>query len=329
MNEERDLFRAIWIQRALLCCAVLLTSGHRFQNDFVFDDVAMFVDGDVIHDLANLPRAWTKRTMFVSAADDGTVDSVDTYRPLTVTTFFVDATWSGRDPLGYHLTGLLLHLIATFSVAGVARRSFANGAAATFGALVFAVHPWLVEAHVWINGRSDSLALALALAAAFLLIGKARARYPLAAVAFLAALLAKETALLLLPAIALLPCGGVAPAPRELVRRAGALGVAAVLYLAVRVVVLEGARVGSGDTLWAALRVLPVLCVDALRQTLVPTGVALRSLRDDYAVEPWQLVASWSLLVAIAGGVWLLRKRPVVIAASVWFFAPLLPSRWR
>ncbi|MCA9617207.1 MAG: hypothetical protein KC586_30810, partial [Myxococcales bacterium] len=137
---------------ALFALAALPSLG-RFGNGFVFDDQAMIVEGEVIHDLSNLPRAWTSRTMFVSARDDGTTDSVDTYRPLSVTTFFVDAAWSGRSPFGYHLTNLLLHVACTWLLFFVSLRLWPDEerSAAFVAAAFFATHPWLVEAHVWIN----------------------------------------------------------------------------------------------------------------------------------------------------------------------------------
>ncbi|MCB9615398.1 MAG: tetratricopeptide repeat protein [Sandaracinus sp.] len=304
---------------------MLLTSGHRFANDFVFDDLAMFVEGDVIHDLGNLPGAWTHRTMFVSAADDGSVDAVDTYRPLTVTTFFVNAAWSGRRPFGYHLTGLLLHLFATLLVVRVAHRSFAGPDAATFAGLVFGVHPWLVEAHVWINGRSDSLALVCTLLAALAWLSEARGRHAFAAVGVLAALLSKETAMLLAPALVILPRGGSYPTRDEKLRRGAILAVCIALYLGIRVSVLSGARVGDAATLGAATKLVPVLVLDALTQALFPRDVALRSLRDEYMLATWQVASAWVAAAGLSVGLWWARRRPLLVASAFWFVGPLVP----
>lgn len=81
---------------AALALATLLSSGHRFANGFVFDDVHVIADGSVIHDIANLGQVWTHHTMFASSADPGRVQAVDTYRPVPITLFMFDAAIGGR-----------------------------------------------------------------------------------------------------------------------------------------------------------------------------------------------------------------------------------------
>jgi protein O-mannosyl-transferase len=318
----------------VIAVAVVASTGHRFGNEFVFDDVAMIVEGDVIHDLSNLPGAWTSRTMFVSAADDGTVDSVDTYRPLTVTTFFVDAAWSGRDPFGYHLTNLLLHLACAWSFFLVTRRLLVGVSepVCAFAALVFALHPWLVEAHVWINGRSDPLSLLLVLASAWSILGvrEARIRTHYGAwfwvfFGFFGALLAKETSVTLLPALCLLPVGSTWPSRTTLARRSGVLVAAGVLYFAIRLHVLDGARVGSGSALVASLRALPVLWADSFVQALAPHELCLRSMRDEYSLGFASVLGAVGVCLLVGAFAWWMRKRPVVIVALGWFAGPLVP----
>lgn len=317
-----------------IAVAVLTSTGHRFANEFVFDDVAMIVEGDVIHDLSNLPSAWTSRTMFVSGADDGTVDAIDTYRPLTVTTFFVDAAWSGRDPFGYHLTNLLLHLACAWSLFLVTRRLLvdASETACAFAALVFAVHPWLVEAHVWINGRSDPLSLLLVLSSAWSILNVQDARFWTRYGAwcsvffgFFGALLAKETSVTLLPALCLLPVGSTWPSRVTLVRRSGVLLVAVAVYFAIRLSVLDGAHVGSETSLFGALRALPVLWADAFVQTLVPHELCLRSMRDEYSLDFASVLGAASVCLFVGTFAWWMRKRPAVVVAVGWFAGPLVP----
>ena len=90
------------------------------------------------------------------------------YQPLSWLTFAIDYLWWGINPLGYHLTNLLLHVanavLFYFLVSRVltladvdSRKSqivwFASGVAA----LLFAIHPLRVESVAWITERRDVL----------------------------------------------------------------------------------------------------------------------------------------------------------------------------
>lgn len=71
---------------------VALVTLPKVRNDFVWDDLALIVESDFIHDVRNLPQVFAVDTMF--AADRGKFQAVaqlDTYRPITIATFFVDA----------------------------------------------------------------------------------------------------------------------------------------------------------------------------------------------------------------------------------------------
>lgn len=322
-----------WTARLALVLLVVCTTTHRFANQLVFDDEDLIDQGSVIHDPGRLPDVWTHHTMVASAADPG-LQSVDTYRPVTLTLFFLDAAISGRSPVGYHFTNLLLHIACALLVLAVGERwlGAAHRTAAFYGAAAFAAHPWGVEAHVWINGRSDPLALLFGLAAMLLLLRDPRTTRTsvLAGVAFLLGLLSKETLLLTAPAIALMPgpSGSTAPISARLRHRLPPLVIASVLYLALRTVVLSGLRAHRDEAMLAeaALR-LPVLLLDSLRQTVVPSVPYLRSLRDELAwVEPWHAGLALLGLVAILAAAWTARRRqPLLAWSALWFLPPLVP----
>ena len=318
------------VAAAVLVTVTVLATGHRFANDFVFDDVHVIEDGSVIHDPANLGALWTHHTMFASSADPGVVQPVDTYRPIPLTLFVIDAAVGGHATWPYHLTNLLLHLACVLGVHWLAWLWLEDRRAALYGALVFAVHPWAVEAHVWINGRSDPACLALGLLAfGALLVAERRGSLPLRAGAFVALLLglfAKETLLLVFPAILLAPPAKGASAERK--ERLAVLAAAAAVYLAARVAVLGGMQTHrDAAMLGDAARNLPWLLVDALRQTVAPSRPYLRSLRDEYAsLELWQIGLAAALSLALAVFAYRARKRaPLAAWAGLWFAGPLLP----
>lgn len=85
-------------------------------------------------------------------------------RPFAALSFMSDGRMFGGDALGYRLTNLFLHLLATLLVVRLAWL-YANGrvAAAAVAGLIFALHPTHAEAVSWITGRVDLIATVAAL----------------------------------------------------------------------------------------------------------------------------------------------------------------------
>ena len=147
--------------------------------------------------------------------------------------------------LGYHLVNVLLHAGVCLLVWHFARRLSADARVATLAAALFAVHPVHVEAVANIVGRAELLAALLLLSGLLLLLprtGPLSARRTLgAAAAFLAALLAKETAICY-PVVALLVLHARwrQRLPRSWwLLRTGVLLLPLIIYLPLRYVSLE------------------------------------------------------------------------------------------
>ena len=86
-------------------------------------------------------------------------------RPFSALSMMIDARLHGADPLGYRLTNLAAHLLATWLVLRLSWRvSGGQVFAALAAGLVFALHPAHAEPVLWITGRTDLFATVLALA---------------------------------------------------------------------------------------------------------------------------------------------------------------------
>ena len=155
----KQLATRTWLAAGVALGAVLT---HARSAGFAFTDLD---DRDLIVDdqafLArpvNLLRAFGRTYMHV-------VDPAHAYyRPLVTVSYGLDAQWSGARPLGYHLTNLALHALASVVLLAVLRRFALPRSVATLAALAFAVHPTLAAAVAWIPGRNDSLLAVFALA---------------------------------------------------------------------------------------------------------------------------------------------------------------------
>jgi tetratricopeptide (TPR) repeat protein len=333
------------VSRAPLAAGVALAAvlAHAQSAGFSFtdlDDRDLIVDDQAfLAQPGSLIRAFGRTYMHV--VDPGHAY----YRPLVTASYALDAQWSGARPLGYHLTNLALHAVASVLFLAVLRRFALPPVVAAMGAFVFAVHPALAAAVAWIPGRNDSLLAVFSLGAwLFFLRDRdrpSRVDRALHLGVFALALLTKETAIAL-PLVWLAQTALVDGWPREGAsmsvesrplagggRRTDALD--AVVYLAGWGVLVGAAwfahRALAGGTGGASLRAL----ARNLPQLLASLGKAVFPLDPTVLAAP-EDVSSWPGVLAAAGlaagarfvpGV---RRRVVAfgLAAFVLLLAPVL-----
>jgi tetratricopeptide (TPR) repeat protein len=308
-----------------------------FDNGFVYDDVDVIANGAVIHDPANLPKVFTRHAMFVSAEDRGS-RGLDTYRPMTLVSFFWDSAISGRDPLAYHVTNLVMHLLCVSLVFLLLQILLGgNWGFALLGAAWFALSPHPNTAQIWINGRSDLFCTAYGVAAILVwrqaLDAKPAAgrtlRHTVAGLLFLAGLLSKETLLMVLPTLWLWPerVGSFDLVARA--RRMAPLAAAGVFYLTLRTVVLGGMHASDGGAhVLTALKFLAPLELEGIVGALGPRRLYLRFLSDEFGgLSPAALAALGVVFLALLVGLFGIRRRaPVIAWGAFWFLVTLAPA---
>jgi tetratricopeptide (TPR) repeat protein len=207
------------------------------------------------------------------------------FRPLTALSYWVDGLlWQGN-PGGFHLTNTLWHALVSVLVVLVARHLIPAGPAPVLAGLLFAVHPVHVEAVAWVQGRVDLLCAAGVLAAVLFAVaamdtvgGRRHLFLAASVMAYLLALLAKETAVVapLLTAVVLIGRAGRRRSRRqEMVLVAGTQGLAFLLYLGLRTIALGSPSLGVvggaplTERILMALRVVPLY----LSLLFVPFGL--------------------------------------------------------
>jgi hypothetical protein len=330
-----------WYRMGALASVLLVTAATLlpvFDNGFVYDDTDVIEDGQVIHDAANLFEVFRRPAMYVSSAD-GSPKAFDTYRPMTLISFFWDSAISGRDPFAYHLTNLLMHLLCVVLVFLLVQRLLGREAwlFALFGAAWFALSPHPNTAQIWINGRSDLFCTAYGLAAILVWRRALFADTPpkraglhlLAGLLFLAGLLSKETLLMVVPALWLWPRADASVRVRERVVHTSAILAASGLYLMLRVAVLGGVRASGGSGhIATALRHLAPVELEGLLGALWPRRLYLRFLSDEIgSLGTAELTLLAILLLVTLGGLWRFRRSaPVVTWGLVWFGLCLAPA---
>jgi tetratricopeptide (TPR) repeat protein len=120
------------------------------------------------------------------------------YRPVLTLSLMADAWIGGSRPFIYHLTNVLLQAAACCLLLLVLNRFRGMSRSSFYAALLFAVHPLLVQAVAWVPGRNDTLLALLLLGAFYAFTQQWEKRKPgwfvLSHLFFLTALFTKETA---------------------------------------------------------------------------------------------------------------------------------------
>ena len=262
---------------AFLALAILVTgaSAPALVGSWVYDDRLM-VGHPMLDGIEDVGTAFARSSDDYQARDrtGPFIAQGTTYRPLPMISFILVNATVGPRPFAHHLVSLLLHLAAVALLCRLAAASWA----ALAGVAVFALHPAMGEAYLWINGRSDVMAGAF-LAATFVALGAVPGRLRAASLFLLlvGGALSKETFVVAAAAAIV-----AAPTARRWRVLAKDLVILAVAYAAVLVLrAAAGGTVAStlpSVSLGALLGRAPRLLALAVETLVVPFPRPMRFL---------------------------------------------------
>lgn len=331
--------RSVAAQCALLAAVLGLCYLPALAGGFVWDDTNNLVQNDRLRSWQSLIEVFLHPAMWSANLPTGTVA---TYRPLALATMVVDQKLFGTNPLGYHLSSILIHLLAQTTSFLLLRRLLGRPVLAFALAVLGGLHPAAAEAVAWINGRSEPLCLAAGAGALFL-CSTADFRQgvpaPLRALSIAAllllSLLGKETGALFLP-LALLLVFWLGPFRRDDGRRGwvllavlmagGAYGLLRFGALHAEAVPQSARDPGQLGRLGVALA---ALWLRALQGALIPQDRALSQLSLWLAglssLEKGACVAfAVALLASLAYA--LARGQRLLVFGFLWWLGGLVPA---
>ena len=123
---------------------------NSLSNTFVYDDVYTITENYFIKSLGNLPKLFQPDYLLLSGELS--------YRPVVTLTYFIDyAIWQ-LNPLGYHLTNIILHTVNVCLFYCLIINICKNHTVSLFATLFLLSHPILTETVIAICYREDILA---------------------------------------------------------------------------------------------------------------------------------------------------------------------------
>jgi tetratricopeptide (TPR) repeat protein len=193
---------------ALILLTALLAYVNTFSGDLLMETRQMLQGDPRLHDLDHIEDIFGKNYGYPLVTNDGL------YRPLTTLSFLLNYTLlgNGADPVGYHTLNWLLHALNSILVFYLVTVIFRSTRAGFVAGLLFACQPVNTEAVTSVLGRPDLLSTTLVLLGFFAHLGdvawdhRAGLKWLLRFttwVLFFLALLAKESAAVLLPLVVL------------------------------------------------------------------------------------------------------------------------------
>lgn len=319
-----------WALAAVLVLAAWAAYAVALPGEFVFDDI------DLIQRNATLKHGLDLGRIFSAPyhADEG-------YRPVSVCLLALEYSCYRLEPLGYHVTNLLLHALNAILVFLVARRLLASMRTAFWAALLFAVHPVHGEVVANIAQRDALLSFCFYLLAWLSYLRGGALGLGGALVAYFLGLLSKEDCITLPAALFLGDLvRGLTWDRRSLVRAAAryaAFAFPLLLCILLRLRVLHSPGAGGHLFYFAdTSRLVAVLTVARFVLRHYLTGLlyagnisfdyARPSLEDVSPADPLAWVEAAVLLAgAVAAFTLLLRRRSPAALGIAFVFVTLLP----
>ena len=148
LNPKAILFQNESFLAIFILIATFISFLPTLSADFIpsWDDNAYITDNLMIRSIT----MESLKQMFTSQVGG-------TYVPLPLLSYAIEYKIWGLNPLAFHSTNLLIHLISVFLVFRILIALKLDGIYAAAGALVYGIHPMGVESVAWATERKDLL----------------------------------------------------------------------------------------------------------------------------------------------------------------------------
>jgi tetratricopeptide (TPR) repeat protein len=323
-NKVKILFPLILI--------LVITAAYipTFSGEFILDDRPLVKDNLFIREF-NRPALYLSHEDGVS---NGGLAGYHTgyYRPLINLFYTIDYKIWGLKPSGFRTTNLILHLL-TCIVLYQFLSTLLGGHLISFGvALLFGLHPVNTESVAFISARNNILVTFFSLISFYYYLKNSKEKKiwarAVSYLSFVAALLCKEFAIMLLPIFFLY---NRLLTNNKNILKDEILGYIPFVLILFFYFILRANAIGSvvtpisGPNLWKSIYFTPFLILYDLKLILIPYG--LHSFIIDYpnGYLSWQAFAGFIFLGFICLLLWKKRKNKILLFSVLSFLIALFP----
>lgn len=138
------------LQRNILCFLLLLLISILVYSNVFKLGFVNWDDGKYVYENSDIQQLDIKSTAKFFATP-----VVGMYQPIPMISYAIEYHFFQNNPVVYHFTNLLFHLLNILLLFSLIRKLTKNVFVAFFTALIFAVHPLHVESVAWISERKD------------------------------------------------------------------------------------------------------------------------------------------------------------------------------
>ena len=294
---------------------------------FVYDDQVQIVTNPRIASWSYLP-AYFQHHVWIQISTTGSY-----YRPLFLLWLRINHVLWGMNPVGWHATSLVLHLVAVALAYLLLRRTIPDPLVVVVATAVFALHPAHIESTAWISGSTDPL-MAIPLIGSLLcwLRYRQHKRVTLliaSLLLFVAALMVKESAAI--TPLLIFVYGYVRSSEdsqcsrlRQAIRSCAPYFALLLAYVAVRRHILYSEIEPALRPLYTAILNLPAMAWFYFRHLLWPARLSVMYDFDLTRSHSAMLIAA-TLLVSIAtlAIFFAFRRSPALLSAWAWIVFPI------
>jgi tetratricopeptide (TPR) repeat protein len=303
------------------------------KNDFAWDDKYLIIDNPYIKNWSYIPD------IFSTQLYEGGGKGSNFYRPLQLLSFAIDYSVWGLNPFGYHLMSLILHISNSILIYLILVLISSSSSLAFLTAMLFGISPAISGITYYISARSDLL-VAFFIFLSFLCFvtyikKKKRIWHIVSIISFIAALLSKEIALILLMFLVLgfFNTGGK---QKERIRMFLPYIIILITYIFLRSSILNFAK-GSNPLIDASY----VSSIPLYRRLLTDFKIIPRylglllfpyGLHMEWFIEPARTILQIDVLFSIAIIILVIfflkrlsRINNMALFGSLWFLLGLLP----
>lgn len=180
----------------LVAMVALLIYLNSLPGPFFWDDNYLIKDNRHLESWAGAEKAVS------SDVGSGANQLYGYYRPVQMFTYFTEHSMCGLEPVCYHVTNVVLHILVALCLFWMAALLFHDEMISFFASILYVTHPVHTEAVAYISGRTDPLA-ALFMLLAFIFYVKSLAGpigmpFFIMIITYALALLSREQSLILL-----------------------------------------------------------------------------------------------------------------------------------